>query len=474
MKKQKFDQILTRLEKKLQIVDEGVQANDIKLLVNELNIYEAELLAQNQELLDNEQHLKNLIKQLDTLFMQAPVPYISLTKKLIVKMFNSQALEYFDLEKSQYYDKSFLSLFDKKDYEKIFKWFSDIENKEDYPIYINLNTKLGKVDFKIELKTLNNSIEDFEYLLIFKDQTNENELTRLKVEMEKNRITYLEKFIDNLDEMVILANNEKIGYANKKFLDFFGFDNINDFNKEEKNIYTYFEEGEDFFNLEKIKNYNNWLNELIKLSSSEKIVKVKSKNGIYSIFNLAINSFYNSLYSISFQNITLSYESKMILNEKLIHDKLSNAYNREYFEVNYQKLINKTQEDKLKFAICVVDIDFFKKVNDTYGHNIGDSVLKNLVQLIFHSSRKEDILIRWGGEEFLLLLKIDNMESLSTALEHIRKSIEENDFEFVGSLTCSFGATIYKKDENIDLTINRADEALYEAKRTGRNKVIVK
>ena len=125
-------------------------------------------------------------------------------------------------------------------------------------------------------------------------------------------------------------------------------------------------------------------------------------------------------------------------------------------------------------VFSILDIDFFKKVNDTYGHDIGDRVLKQFVEIIQNSSRNDDLVIRWGGEEFLLLLKVKSIDNTTKILENIRKSIDESYFKEVKHITCSIGATIYKENEKIEDSFKRADEALYEAKNNGRNQVIIR
>lgn len=117
------------------------------------------------------------------------------------------------------------------------------------------------------------------------------------------------------------------------------------------------------------------------------------------------------------------------------------------------------------------DIDKFKDVNDTYGHNIGDIILKRLVKVVKESIRENDILIRWGGEEFIVILEIESIEKLRQVAEHIRMKVENNNFTEVNQITCSFGITLHKDNETMDQTIERADKALYSAKNSGRNKV---
>ena len=95
------------------------------------------------------------------------------------------------------------------------------------------------------------------------------------------------------------------------------------------------------------------------------------------------------------------------------------------------------------------------------------------MQEISKFSRNEDIVVRWGGEEFLLILKVRSKSSLEKALENIRSMIESNNFEYINTLTCSIGGSLYIKDEKIEDTIKRADTALYYSKANGRNRVSI-
>ena len=155
----------------------------------------------------------------------------------------------------------------------------------------------------------------------------------------------------------------------------------------------------------------------------------------------------------------------------MIHDKLTGAFNREYFEQNYQSLLEKYRSTGHLLGIALLDIDHFKSVNDTYGHDVGDEVLKHFVSTVHKFSWVDDIFIRWGGEEFILIVKVLTKADLSKVLEHLRKVIEIQNFPTVGQKTCSIGGTLYQEGEDIEQTIKRADEALYKAKKMGRDRI---
>ena len=190
-------------------------------------------------------------------------------------------------------------------------------------------------------------------------------------------------------------------------------------------------------------------------------------------FSVSINQYDIDTMIVNFTDISETFNQKMILEKKILHDKLTNAYNREFFDQNYKKFISEYSSSNSKLAIAMLDIDHFKLVNDNYGHDIGDQVLIQFVDTLHKNSRKNDILVRWGGEEFIMILKIDEASNLQKILESLRKSIESFDFNIVGHKTCSIGGTIYLENEDILKTIKRADEAVYKAKELGRNKVVI-
>ena len=157
-----------------------------------------------------------------------------------------------------------------------------------------------------------------------------------------------------------------------------------------------------------------------------------------------------------------------------ITDKLTNVYNRHKLDEVLE--IEKKRADRYNsiFGIMILDIDYFKKINDLYGHHVGDNVLKEFATILKDNSRDTDIIGRWGGEEFLIIVPETNKESIELFAQNIRKRVEFNSFELVEHLTVSIGTTIYKKNESTETTINRADNALYEAKNSGRNCVCSK
>ena len=147
-----------------------------------------------------------------------------------------------------------------------------------------------------------------------------------------------------------------------------------------------------------------------------------------------------------------------ILNRRAILEELSQRMNHHLYDFEH-------------LSILMLDIDFFKKINDNYGHIVGDKVLIKVSEIISQLIRGFDTVGRYGGEEFLVILPNTNSENAYKAAERIRKKIEETEFDDIEHLTVSIGFTSYA-DESIESLINKADQNLYEAKKTGRNKVV--
>jgi len=123
------------------------------------------------------------------------------------------------------------------------------------------------------------------------------------------------------------------------------------------------------------------------------------------------------------------------------------------------------------FSIIIMDIDFFKKVNDKYGHKVGDNVLVKIAEILKKNTRNLDVLGRWGGEEFLIICTETDINKAIVIAQKIRLKIEKHNFSIAGHLTCSFGVSQYNKNDKNESTFRRADKALYKAKNSGRNKV---
>lgn len=158
--------------------------------------------------------------------------------------------------------------------------------------------------------------------------------------------------------------------------------------------------------------------------------------------------------------------------EKLVGtDPLTGLCNRRSLENNISMCIENYKRYGVKFSVLMFDIDNFKNINDTYGHQQGDSILVEISDILKASSRITDCCARWGGEEFIILLPNSDINGALTKAENLRALIESK-VSSPSRITCSFGVSdFYKGDDSIDNIIMRADQALYQAKYMGKNRV---
>jgi len=156
---------------------------------------------------------------------------------------------------------------------------------------------------------------------------------------------------------------------------------------------------------------------------------------------------------------------------KSISDPLTNIHNRQWLGQHLKEQIEYYRRYQIELSIILFDIDQFKKINDIYGHHVGDEILIKVAQILKDSSRTTDAYCRWSGEEFLIMLPNTGLDGAKMKAEAIRKAIAEEVFS-MGQVTCSFGVTeITAKEQQQHDLLKLADDARNEAKRSGRNRV---
>lgn len=160
------------------------------------------------------------------------------------------------------------------------------------------------------------------------------------------------------------------------------------------------------------------------------------------------------------------------LNRLATTDSLTGAWNRRYFEqAAASEIARQDRYGETGLALLLFDLDHFKRINDQHGHPVGDQVLVELTQRVRHRLRASDILARWGGEEFVVLLPHCDRDQAVTLAEKLRRLIAAEPFPAAGALTASFGVAPYRAEETLATWIQRVDEALYAAKAGGRDQV---
>ncbi|PHS39150.1 MAG: GGDEF domain-containing protein [Sulfurovum sp.] len=204
----------------------------------------------------------------------------------------------------------------------------------------------------------------------------------------------------------------------------------------------------------------------------------------YFFFSLSLESFvmhsFWMLASFSFgflgaYLLDRSYKEVFSTHEQLIHlamtDKLTGLYNRAKLDELLQNELDRAEQFHHTFGLVIMDLDHFKEINDTYGHQAGDTVLREVSQLVTEGLRPKDKVVRWGGEEFLLICAETDQKEVLERVKKLCLKIEQHRFSIPAGITASFGLTQSSKGDTIDSVIKRADDALYLAKNSGRNRI---
>ena len=152
-------------------------------------------------------------------------------------------------------------------------------------------------------------------------------------------------------------------------------------------------------------------------------------------------------------------------------DSLTGVFNRRYLDTIIRREVENVKRYDTSFSIILLDIDNFKKINDTFGHNKGDAVLKKIADILMNNSRANDIIGRWGGEEFLLICPQTNLENTKILAQNLCDIIASTTFAIDKKVTGSFGVTEYDKRSSYDTCFKAVDGALYTAKLKGKNRV---
>ena len=180
------------------------------------------------------------------------------------------------------------------------------------------------------------------------------------------------------------------------------------------------------------------------------------------------------LYYASGRDVQKRVEMEQEIRRISMTDKLTGIYNRLQCDERIKSETARAQRNSTSLSLILFDIDHFKQVNDTYGHQRGDHVLTDLVNIVKEQVREYDFFARWGGEEFLVLSPETSREDVFSFAERIRESVEAFMFEEVGQVTISLGVSLFNPEKDTEESLlQKADQALYKAKAQGRNRTIV-
>jgi len=176
---------------------------------------------------------------------------------------------------------------------------------------------------------------------------------------------------------------------------------------------------------------------------------------------------------VAIVGVSREFTERRRLEEELrnlaVTDPLTGVYNRRHFLEELQREISRNNRNACPFSLIMLDIDHFKEVNDRFGHEAGDRVLKELTEMIRKRIRTSDLLARWGGEEFMILMVDTNLPPAATLAEDLLQQLLSRTFAGIGRVTASFGVAASRTGEGVDELLTRVDNLLYQAKRGGRS-----
>lgn len=279
---------------------------------------------------------------------------------------------------------------------------------------------------------------------------------------------YIKTILDSQKNIVVVTDGKALIFANQAFYDYFGYSSLETFRHDHSCICDFFESGESDEYLQPRIDGLLWTDYLIQYNMKEQKVKmtVGENTSIFTVHAKRMEYAGEIRHVVVFTDITK-------LNQLATQDVLTQVANRFQFDKVLEHSISLSQRYGRTLSMLLIDIDFFKEINDTYGHLVGDDVLKKLAQTLSEGIRKSDVIARWGGEEFVILLPDSELSSALKLAETLRVKVAETNFDPVTKpITCSIGVVRWNEGEDADQLLKRVDEKLYSAKESGRNKVV--
>ena len=284
---------------------------------------------------------------------------------------------------------------------------------------------------------------------------------------------YLKKIIDSSTNIVIIKNDTEILDTNATFFKYFTNEkNVDEFKKKHPCICDLFVKEKGYLQAE-MDGGMTWAEYVLEHPQETHVAKIRYNNKVYYFrVSVSLISEEKGHYGVIMSDVTAEEEYKLELEKLSITDPLTGIYNRRYFDTKLKEKITLAQRYGLKFSLIMFDIDHFKKINDEYGHDVGDMVLIEYSKLISEAIREGDIFCRVGGEEFMIIVPYTDGEKAKKIAEKLRSKVEN--YKKIVPVTMSFGVNEYIEGETSDHIYKNVDDALYKAKENGRNQVVLK
>jgi diguanylate cyclase (GGDEF)-like protein len=285
----------------------------------------------------------------------------------------------------------------------------------------------------------------------------------------KEELSFINSLLDNQNNLIFVKRRDEIIKANNRLLNFFGFSSLKELKNSNETICDFFLKEEGYLYKSDFDDKNFLIDKLLQNQESQfKVRMVDYTTKVVRTFSINIAFLKEQyLYMIILSDITPNEFEKRFIEDKAFRDKLTGAYNRDKFDKDLKERILKQG----MFSLILIDLDKFSEINSDKGHMTGDKILMEFYHLIDFKIKKSDIVYRWGGEEFIIIVD-DKMLDATKLAEKLRVIIETHRFYKEIKVNASFGVTEYRKFESVDDIMSRAEKALFTAKLSGRNCVI--
>lgn len=286
----------------------------------------------------------------------------------------------------------------------------------------------------------------------------------------------LQNILDSEKSITVVTDFHTISFVNKEFLNFFNIENIEDFEKQHTSVLEVFQPHEDYLHKGLLQENTSAkaLYSLIENTDETKRIVLLLNQSLepkaYYI-NISLLEENKELYLINLMDITKMTIEKIDTQKKAYIDNLTGVKNRNKFVECFNEELLRVQRYNHPLTVAILDIDHFKKFNDTYGHLVGDEVLTLIATTINENVRTTDVFARWGGEEFIILFTDTKLDAAVLTSNILREKVENLEHKTAGKVTVSFGLAQYEPKDTLESLFKRCDDLLYKAKENGRNRV---
>ena len=289
----------------------------------------------------------------------------------------------------------------------------------------------------------------------------------------RQRAEYFYNILDRLQEIVLINDGNRMKYANSAFFRYFdGYRTLQEFMREHACICDFFVPEEGF--ITSTIEGQKWTEYILAHPERAFYAKVRYNEKEW-IFQVRASRLEGDEYVVIFIDVTDEYHHHERLKKLAIVDPLTKLYNRYYFEKIAKEKIEEATLGNHELLFAMIDVDDFKRINDTSGHDVGDRVLQTIARLIRSHFRSTDPAFRVGGEEFLVIFETKVADKILQLLEKLRQDIAATHFDGVDwPVTVSIGVARFHPGDTVQSLYKRADEALYASKRNGKNRITYK